>query len=100
MNVRNDLPPLQPIAADPQVFAIEKGAGNGASPVGSAPATRGTDQAHLSFAASLIGHAASLSDVRADKVQSVNGAIADGSYNVDATDVAQSLMNHMLGSQK
>ncbi len=96
MNVRNDLQPIQPIAGDNQVSAVEK------SPAAASPSSPAvsTDQTHLSGAASLVSHVASLSDVRAEKVQSIQAAIASGSYSVSSSDVAQSLMNDMLGSQK
>lgn len=96
MNVRNDLPPIQPIAGDNQVSAVEKSP----TPANPSASAASTDHADLSGAASLISHAASLSDVRAEKVQSVQAAIASGSYNVSSTDVAQSLMGYMLGNQQ
>jgi len=96
MNVRNDLQPIQPIAGDNHVSAVDKPSVS-ASPSSSAVST---DQAHLSGAASLISHAASLSDVRAEKVQSIQAAIANGSYSISSSDVAQSLMNHMLGNSE
>jgi len=95
MNVRNDLQPVQPIAGDNQLSVVEKPSA-AANPSTSAVSA---DQAHLSGAASLISHAASLSDVRAEKVQSVQAAIANGSYSVSSSDVARSLMDHMLGNQ-
>lgn len=96
MNIRNDLQPIQPISGDAQISAAEKTPGSSSA----SSSAVGNDQTHLSFAASLISHAASLSDVRAEKVQSVQAAVAGGSYSVSATDVARSLMNHMLGNQE
>ena len=94
MNVRNDLQGIQPISGGNQVSGAQKT--SGASRTTQSVASG--DEAHLSSAASLASHAASLSDVRADKVQSIQAAIAGGSYNVSSIDVAQSMMNHMLGN--
>jgi flagellar biosynthesis anti-sigma factor FlgM len=96
MNIRNDLQSIQPIAGENQVSAVEKPP----SAASASPAAAGADYAQLSGAASLASHAASLPDIRAEKVQSVQAAIANGAYNVSSTDVAGSLMNHMLGSRQ
>ncbi|MGB0125009.1 MAG: flagellar biosynthesis anti-sigma factor FlgM [Silvibacterium sp.] len=96
MNISNDFQSLQPIPGETQVSGVEK-----ASNISSAaPASAGGDEAHLSSAASLASHAASLPDVRMEKVQSVQAAIAGGGYNVSASDVAQSLMGHMLSNKE
>lgn len=95
MNVRNDFQPIPPIADNNQASAVEKSSA-AANPSAQAVST---DQAHLSATASLISQAASLSDVRAEKVQSIQAAIANGSYSVSSSSVAQSLVNHMLGNQ-
>ena len=90
MNVRNDLQHIQQVTGENQVSAVEKPPSIGAT---SPSAT--SDQTHLSGAASLASHTASLPDVRADKVQSVQAAIASGSYSVSSSDVAASLIQHM-----
>lgn len=95
MNVRNDLHSIQPIASETQVSAVGKPSG-----VASVSPAAGSDQAHLSGAAALASHAASISDVRTEKVQSVQSAIANGTYHVSSADVATSLMSHMLGNQE
>jgi negative regulator of flagellin synthesis FlgM len=94
MNIRNDLPSIQPLVDSTLASAAGK-------PTSSAAASTvpDSDQTHLSGAASLAIHAASLSDVRSEKVASVQAAIADGSYNVSSADVAHSLISHMLDSQ-
>jgi negative regulator of flagellin synthesis FlgM len=94
MNVRNDLLSIQPITGENQVSAVEKSS----TIAHSSSSTTASDQAHLSSAAALISHAASLSDVRAEKVQAIQSSIANGSYNISSTDVAQSLMGSMLGN--
>lgn len=94
MNVRNDLQGIQPISGGNQVSGAQKTSGASRTTQSIVPG----DEAHLSSAASLASHAASLPDVRMDKVQSVQAAIISGSYNVSSTDVAQSMMGHMLGN--
>lgn len=94
MNVRNDLQTIQPTSTDTQISPAERV--SSASLEASAAAA--SDQAHLSSAASLASHTSSVSDVRAEKVQSIQAAIASGSYQVSSADVAQSLMGHMLGN--
>ncbi|MFZ0663294.1 MAG: flagellar biosynthesis anti-sigma factor FlgM [Acidobacteriaceae bacterium] len=96
MNVRNDLQPILPINGDAQVSA------SGKASRGSAVSTASVsnDEAHLSGAALLASQAASLSDVRTGKVQAIQIAIANGSYSVSSTDVADSLINYMLGSKE
>lgn len=95
MNIRNDLQQIQQVTAENQVEKPSSTAA--ASAAASTSATN--DQAHLSGAASLASHAASLPDVRADKIQSVQSAIAGGSYSVSAYDVADSVMKHMMNNQ-
>ena len=95
MNIRSDFQSLQSITADVALSAVPKAAANP-----DVPASAATDQTHLSSAASLAAHAASLPDVRQEKVDSVRAAIAGGTYNVSSSDVAQSLMDHLLGGRK
>lgn len=95
MNIRNDLQPIQPVGGSPQTASFEKapGASNAAlvAPIG--------DQAHVSGAATLVSQAVSVSDVRSEKVQSIQAAIASGTYSVSASDVAHSLIHQMLGNE-
>jgi len=95
MNISSDLQSLQPVPADVALSAVQKSAANPDVVVSGA-----TDQAHLSGAASLAVHAASLPDVREEKVESVRAAIAGGTYNVSSSDVAQSMMQHLLGRRR
>jgi negative regulator of flagellin synthesis FlgM len=98
MNVRNDFQPIQPIQGDTQISAAERTANSTAISSGTDSSLTSNDQANLSGAASLASHAASLSDVRSEKVASVQAAIAGGTYSVSSTDVAHSLISHMLGN--
>ena len=95
MNIRTDLPPIHSVSGESPVSARNKAVPSGANPVSASG-----DQAHLSQAASLVSYAASLSDVRSEKVSSVQAAVAAGIYGVRSADIAQSLMNHMLGGRE
>ena len=65
---------------------------------GNTGAAGGDDVAHLSQAASLISQTLALPDVRMDKVGQVQQALAEGSYSVDSSDVADRMISTMLGS--
>ncbi|AXC10416.1 hypothetical protein ACPOL_1065 [Acidisarcina polymorpha] len=56
------------------------------------------DAAHLSPAALLASASSSLPDVRSEKVASIQEALANGSYSVSSTDVADKLIDHLLHS--
>jgi len=58
-------------------------------------ATR-TDHAELSSAGGLISKALEHSDVRMDKVQALQQAIASGSYHVSSSDVADKLIETLM----
>jgi len=64
----------------------------------SAAAPRGTqaDEARLSSTGGLIAQALGGSDVRADKVAALQQAIANGSYNVSSSDVADKMIQSLL----
>jgi negative regulator of flagellin synthesis FlgM len=62
-----------------------------------AAVSSGSDQTSLSSASTLLAHALTTSDVRADKVASLQQAIGSGSYNVPSSDVADKLLNSLLG---
>jgi flagellar biosynthesis anti-sigma factor FlgM len=55
------------------------------------------DEAQVSSAASMITLAASFSDVRMDKVQSVKSALEAGTYSVEPSAVASKMIEYMLG---
>jgi negative regulator of flagellin synthesis FlgM len=58
--------------------------------------TSGLDQASLSGTANVVAQALSGSDVRMDRVTNLQGAIAAGTYNVQASDVAAKLMSSLM----
>jgi flagellar biosynthesis anti-sigma factor FlgM len=97
MNVRNGIESL------PQTIATQTPAATTATPAkgtGSPPSgSPGVDQAKLSAAAtqaSQTANAASVSDVRLDKVASIQSALQAGTYRVPASDVAQKVIASML----
>ncbi|MGA7524148.1 MAG: flagellar biosynthesis anti-sigma factor FlgM [Acidobacteriaceae bacterium] len=93
MNVNNNLQGLQQLFASQEVAASSSGKTNGAASAGSSSA----DEATLSSAASAAAQAAPDSDVRMDKVAQVQKALAEGTYNVASSDVANSMIDTMLG---
>jgi flagellar biosynthesis anti-sigma factor FlgM len=95
MNVSNDLQAAQPVSDGARIFAV----GRGSVKPELRTSSESADHANLSGAAGLASLAASLPDVRAEKVQAVQATIAGGDYKVSAEDVAKSLMDHMLGSK-
>jgi negative regulator of flagellin synthesis FlgM len=60
----------------------------------------GSDQATLSNAGSEVSLMAADSGVRADKVASIQAALAAGSYDVPASAVASKMVDAMLGDQQ
>jgi negative regulator of flagellin synthesis FlgM len=65
-------------------------AGNGSS------AAIGMDETHLSSTANLVGQALSGSDVRSDKVSSLQSSIAAGTYSIPSSDVAAKVMSALF----
>ena len=95
MTIHHALPLIRPLAREAEVPGAKKKSKKATPTLVSSPG----DDAELSSAASLVSQAASLPDVRAEKVEAVKAAIADGSYNVSSADVAQSIVDHMLGKK-
>ena len=56
-----------------------------------------TDQARLSSMGGLVSQALGGSDVRMDKVAKLQQAIASGSYSVSSSDVADKMIDSLLG---
>jgi len=55
------------------------------------------DQAKLSPTGELIAQALGGSDVRSEKVEALRQSIAAGTYNVSSSDVADKMMQSLLG---
>ncbi|HTX42212.1 MAG TPA: flagellar biosynthesis anti-sigma factor FlgM [Acidobacteriaceae bacterium] len=95
MNVTNDLQGLQQIFSTPDVAPARNG-----SPSSAAAAEQpenAADVATLTPAGSVAAQAAPDSDVRMDKVISVQQALAAGTYSVPAGAVADKMIDQMLG---
>ncbi|WP_263359560.1 flagellar biosynthesis anti-sigma factor FlgM [Acidicapsa ligni] len=58
------------------------------------------DSTQFSAAANEAAQAASESDVRMDKVASIQNALQAGTYNIPATDVAQKVIDSLLVPEK
>ena len=63
---------------------------------GSAPAAAQPDWANLSSASEIVSQAMEGSDARATKVAALQQAIADGSYGVSSSDVADKIIQSLL----
>jgi negative regulator of flagellin synthesis FlgM len=91
MNVHNNLQGLQQLLASQEVPRASSGKAAGPVSGGSA------DEATLSSAASAAAQASPDSDVRMEKVAQVQKALAEGTYNVASSDVANRMIDAMLG---
>jgi flagellar biosynthesis anti-sigma factor FlgM len=92
MNIRNGIENLSQILPS-QTAATSTAAKSGGSAVGESLAG---DEAKLSVAATQAAQSSSDSDVRLDKVASIQSALQAGTYNVPAGDVAQKLISSLL----
>ncbi len=97
MNVNNNLQGLQQLFASQEMAQTGSKAGTGTSDA--AAEQSGADKATLSTAASLAaaGAAAPDSDVRMEKVNAIQQALASGTYNVPASEVAGKMIDDLLG---
>jgi negative regulator of flagellin synthesis FlgM len=99
MNIQKDLYNHPPISGATQVSGIRPGADEVTSQSAEA-SQEARDQANLSTAARVANQALGLSDIRQEKISAVQGAIANGSYNVPSSQVAASLMQHLTMDQQ
>jgi negative regulator of flagellin synthesis FlgM len=88
MDVRTYLHPAPEAQRPAPAEAVKEGT---AHAQGHAPALA-SDSAHVSQAAQLAARAMQLPEVRTDKVAAVQKALADGTYGVDAADVAGAML--------
>jgi negative regulator of flagellin synthesis FlgM len=94
MDIRNSLEGLRTLlGVNPAVPAAPQ-AKETTTPA--APGAWGSDSANVSSAASEMSNAASEEGVHMDKVAAVQQAVAAGTYNVPASDVASKLVDAML----
>jgi negative regulator of flagellin synthesis FlgM len=80
---------VQKAAADPLAASASDKSGD----VHHAPVV---DQASLSHTSTILAQALSGSDVRMDKVASLQQAIASGNYHVSSADVADSILKSLM----
>jgi flagellar biosynthesis anti-sigma factor FlgM len=83
-------------AAAPKAQEL-KGSGSTFGNPGTAADTDGdVDQASFSMVGGLVAKALQVSDVRTEKVNSIQQALSNGAYNVSSSDVAEKLMSVMV----
>ena len=99
MNIQNDLHNRFSVSGATQVSGVRAGVSELASQPAGAGQVAG-DQANLSTAAQAVSQALSLPDVRQEKIEAVQGAIANGSYDVPSSQVAASLMQYLTVDQQ
>jgi flagellar biosynthesis anti-sigma factor FlgM len=98
MDIQNNLQGLGELLGVSAVKKTEVSDDTAANVVGSSSNADGAgDQASMSSTASLVTHAVSLPDVRPEKVFQVQQALADGSYDVDSSEVAAKMIDSMQG---
>jgi negative regulator of flagellin synthesis FlgM len=78
-------------------LSVDANTGTGATSTGTTTSLLNADKTVVSTAGDAMFAAMNTSDVRADKVATLQAAIASGTYNVSSQDVAQKLISSMLG---
>jgi negative regulator of flagellin synthesis FlgM len=81
---------VQKTAIDTSTTLTADKAATASAPLGS------SDQASLSHTSTLLAQALTTSDVRMDKVASLQQAIASGSYHVSSSDVADMMLKALM----
>ena len=92
--------PAQVSNADGDAVSVESkvaGSNQNAAFDGADSSLLSLDQTAVSSTGDAVLQAMGTSDVRTDKVASLQAAIADGSYSVSSSDVADKLINSMMG---
>jgi negative regulator of flagellin synthesis FlgM len=96
MDIRSSLEGLKSLLGTPETApATTAQPKSGATAGGSALSS---DQATFSSAGSEVSQTAGDTSVRMDKVASIQSALAAGTYNISAADVATKVVDSMLGS--
>ena len=95
MNIQSDFQNVQRVQgaegiAEPGIPVTGQKAGE---------ASEAADTASLTSAAVALSESAGASDVRIDKVASMQAALASGDYQINSTDVAAKLIEHMQANK-
>lgn len=95
----NNLQTINPIATtEPKPVVPANAPGTTANGSGGTVGGAGRpDEANLSSTGSLVSQALEGSDIRPEKVAALQQAIATGSYNVPSSDVADKIIQSLLG---
>jgi negative regulator of flagellin synthesis FlgM len=96
MDIRSSLDGLKSLLGVPPTTTS---AAPSKSATTSSPSALTSDRATLSSAGSEVAQSANDSDVRLDKVASIQAALAAGTYNVPASAVASKMVDAMLGGR-
>lgn len=96
MDIRNSLDSLKSLLG---VTQPASSATPSKAPGAATPSALTSDSATLSSAASQVALTASDTEVRMDKVSSIQAALASGTYNVPASAVASKMVDGMLGAK-
>ena len=96
MNVNNNIENLSQILSSQTAPASGTVKGGNTSAVESAQ----TDTARVSAAATQVAQSVSASDIRLDKVASIQAALQAGTYQVPASAVARSVIGDLLTPEK
>ncbi len=94
MEIRNSFETLSSLLG---VSSSAASAAEGKNRAAAKDSALGADSATLSSAASEMSLAAGDEGVRGEKVAAIQGALADGTYSVPASDVAAKMVDAMLG---
>ena len=95
MNIRNGIDQVNSIFPSPVNQVAKPLPGSGAA----LPEHDGQDQAKLSITAGQAASTAAESDVRMDKVASIQSALQAGTYQVPSDKVAEKVISSMLNTE-
>jgi negative regulator of flagellin synthesis FlgM len=97
MDIRNSLDGLKSLLGVTQPATSATQSKPSSAP---GPSALTSDSATFSSAGSQVALTATDSDVRPDKVASIQAALASGTYNVPASAVASKMVDSMLGGKE
>ena len=97
MDIRNSLDGLKSLLGVPPAATS---APQGRTTTTASPSALTSDRATFSNAGSEVALTAADSDVRPDKVASIQSTLAAGTYNVPASAVASKMVDAMLGGRQ